>query len=116
MEVFAHHIYEFKKGLRNLILHTTHKAMKEKIIIRLEKEKIPYLIYPVGENNINILFGEAKCIDVIKSFKKQSLNDYTDEEDYILGIMLGYDCIKQCERYLKRKLKEKSFAEKLLTG
>ncbi|PXF51402.1 MAG: hypothetical protein C4B55_03135 [Candidatus Methanophagaceae archaeon] len=27
----------------------------------------------------------------------------TDEEDFILGTMLGYDRVKQCERYLKRK-------------
>ena len=25
------------------------------------------------------------------------------EEDFILGIMLGYDRLRQCERYLKRK-------------
>jgi len=32
-----------------------------------------------------------------------SLSDLTDEEDFILGTMLGYDRVKQCERYLKRK-------------
>jgi len=25
MEVFIHHIYEYQKGIRNLILHTTEK-------------------------------------------------------------------------------------------
>ena len=31
MDVLVHHIYEYEKGLRNLILHTTSKALKEKI-------------------------------------------------------------------------------------
>ena len=35
--------------------------------------------------------------------KPRSLSDLTDEEDFILGVMLGYDRLKQCERYLKRK-------------
>ena len=32
-----------------------------------------------------------------------SLSNLTDEEDFILGTMLGYDRVKQCERYLRRK-------------
>jgi hypothetical protein len=35
--------------------------------------------------------------------KFTSLSNLTDEEDFILGTMLGYDRVKQCERYLKRK-------------
>lgn len=31
MEVFIHHIYEYEKGLRKLILHTTHKNNLKKI-------------------------------------------------------------------------------------
>jgi len=35
--------------------------------------------------------------------KKENLNNYTDEEDFILGIMLGYDRYKQCDRFIKRR-------------
>ena len=35
-----------------------------------------------------------------------NLSAYTDEEDYILGIMLGYDRVKQCQRFLNRKFKK----------
>ena len=31
MEVLVHHIYEYEKGLRNLILHTTSATNREKI-------------------------------------------------------------------------------------
>lgn len=103
MEVFGHHMYEFEKGLRNLILHTTKKANKEMIEERLSKKNIPYVIYEISGEKINVFFGERYCIDVIQSIDKYSLNEYNDEEDFILGIMLGYDRLKQCQRYMKRK-------------
>ncbi|MBN2063189.1 MAG: DUF2023 family protein, partial [Sedimentisphaerales bacterium] len=34
---------------------------------------------------------------------KPKLSDFTPEEDYILGIMLGYDRLKQCQRYVSMK-------------
>jgi hypothetical protein len=101
--VFLHHIYEYKKGLRNLILHTTSQVNEKKIRTRLEQSKIAYVIYPLGKDKINVFFGEAICIDVIKQIGKIHLFDYTAEEDFLLGIMLGYDRKKQCERYLHRK-------------
>jgi hypothetical protein len=101
--VFFHHIYEYKKGLRNLILHTTHKKNEPKIREKLEKQQIANLIYPLGQDKINVFFGEQICIDVIKQIGKDSLTDYTPEEDFILGIMLGYDRKKQCERFMQQK-------------
>ena len=101
--VFLHHIYEYKKGLRNLILHTTSRDNEDKIRERLDREQIAYLIYPLGKNKINVFFGETICIEVVKRIDKVNLYDYSDEEDFILGIMLGYDRKIQCERYLQRK-------------
>ncbi len=101
--VFFHHIYEYKKGLRNLILHTTLQENEAKIQAQLEREQIAYEIYPLGQDKINVFFGESICIDVIRQIGKPHLYDYTDEEDFLLGIMLGYDRKKQCERYLRRK-------------
>ena len=37
MEVFIHHIYEYEKGLRSLILHTTSATNREKIEAKLKK-------------------------------------------------------------------------------
>ena len=103
MHVFFHHIYEYKKGLRNLILHTTSRNNETKIREQLERREIAYMIYSLGKDKINVFFGEPICVEVIKQIGKQSLCDYTDEEDFMLGIMLGYDRKKQCERYLQRK-------------
>ena len=103
MNVFYHHVYEYVKGIRRLILHTTLKTYRDRIENRLQRKGIAYLVYPLGENKINVFFGDDACIEVIKRFNKQNLFDLTDEEDFILGALLGYDTSKQCERYLGRK-------------
>ena len=108
MEIFNHHIYEYEKGLRNLILYTTKMLNKELIEIRLKNKKIPYIIYKVSKDKINVFFGNNYCIEVIEEIDKSDLKDYTDEEDFMLGIMLGYDRVKQCERYIKRKAEKES--------
>lgn len=100
MEVFRHHIYEYSKGLRNLILHTTSSDHESEIIRCLEHRNIAYLIYRVNSCKINVFFGNIVCVDVIRKINKPCLCDYTYEEDFILGIMLGYDRMQQCERYL----------------
>ena len=105
MEVFIHHIYEYQKGIRNHILHTTDKKNIEIIKEKLNSENIDYIIYPLGKQRINVFFGAKECVEVIKNINKLSLTAYTPEEDFILGIMLGYDRRKQCERFLKFKEK-----------
>ncbi len=102
MQVFNHHVYEYKKGLRNLILYTSKKIDQDDIIEKLTIDNISYLIYSVNEDIINIFFGNDSCIEVIRLIGKNSLNDYTPDEDFILGIMLGYDRVLQCKRYIKR--------------
>ncbi len=106
MEVFIHHIYEFEKGIRNLILHTISLKHLEFVKKRLESKEISYKIYEIPNGNYNVFFGDKSCIDVIKKIGKSNLSTYTAEEDFILGIMLGYDRKKQCERYIQFKEKE----------
>lgn len=103
MEVLGHHIYEYKKGLRSLVLHTMRAQDYQQAKEVLERKQIEHLIYWVNERKFNVFFGKRECIEVLKSFGKQNLNDFTDEEDFILGTMLGYDRIQQCQRLLKRK-------------
>ena len=111
MKVLNHHIYEYKRGLRNLILRTTKKSDKDSIEKRLQDENIDYLITKVNDSKINVFFGHQLCIEVVKSFEITSLNKLTDEQDFILGIMLGYDRLKQCNRYLKRKIDSRKVKE-----
>lgn len=100
MKVFYHHIYEYRKGLRNLILHTVSAEHQSHIEARLNKGKIQYQIYPLSNGNINVFFGAKECVDVIKAIGKPRLCDYTPQEDFILGTMLGYDRLMQCRRFL----------------
>ena len=102
LRVFHHHIYEFKKGIRNLILTTEKSRYKESIANKLKKENIDYLIHDVDSNKINVYFGTKECVDVVRTFSPR-LNKLTPEQDFMLGIMLGYDRVKQCERYMKIK-------------
>ena len=112
MQVFGHHLYEYKKGLRNLVLHTIGKEHIETVIRRLEVADIAYEVYPVGKTDrMNIFFGANESIEVIRKIGKTNLNDYTPEEDFMLGIMLGYERRQQCERYLEQcALQEKRLA------
>ncbi len=103
MKILCHHIYEYKKGLRNLVLCTLRSNLMDIAIDRLEKGKIAYLVQAVNENKINIFFGNKECVDIVASFGEKPLTDFSDEEDFILGIMLGYSRLEQCKRYNKRK-------------
>ena len=105
MQIFHHHIYEFQKGLRNLVLCTEKSQDREKIEKRLKKESIPYFIHEVANDKINVYFGHQACINVVKTFETDKLNELSTQEDFILGIMLGYDRLQQCVRYLERKAK-----------
>ncbi len=113
LRVFHHHIYEFKKGIRNLILTTEKSIYRKPIEQRLQNENIDYVIHDVDKNKINVYFGSKPCVDVVKTFNPK-LNELTPEQDFMLGIMLGYDRVKQCVRYLdfkKRNLNVKNIKE-----
>lgn len=101
--MFTHHIQEYKKGLRALVLYTTKASNRDAIEKRLKREMIDYYIQKVNGTKINVFFGNSICVAVIKQMNITSLSNLTDEEDFILGTMLGYDRVKQCERYLRRK-------------
>jgi len=102
MKVFLHHIYEYQKGLRNLVLFTGHADCRELIECKLKKSCIDYAIYPLGKTRINVFFGESVCVATVQKIGCEHLSGMSLEHDYMLGIMLGYDRIKQSVRYLKR--------------
>lgn len=101
--IFAHHLYEYEKGLRNLVLYTTCAKDKLFIAATLKRRNVAYYITEVNHKKINVFFGKPQCVEVVRPIGCQPLTELTDEEDFILGIMLGYDRLKQCERYLQRK-------------
>ncbi|MGI6794414.1 DUF2023 family protein [Bacteroides sp. KG68] len=110
LKVFLNHVYEFKKGVRRMVLYTVNRKYEEFATARLRNQKIEYLIQPVDKNKINLFFGRAECIHAIRCMVTRPLNQLTPEEDFILGAMLGYDICAQCERYCARKNKSMTSA------
>jgi hypothetical protein len=103
MHVFYQLVYEYQKGLRDLCLLTCLSESEERIKKSLEKQKISYLVCPIKNNKINVFFGMPLCLEIIKQFSCEELNKLSVEEDFILGIMLGYGKPQQYERFLERK-------------
>lgn len=103
MKVLMNHIYEYKKGVRRMVLFTFNKKYEEYATARLERQNINYIIQPVGNDRMNLFFGRKECLDAIRLMVTRPLNQLSPEEDFILGAMLGYDICAQCERYCERK-------------
>lgn len=99
MKVFLHQLYECRKGVRPIALCTLPKCCMEMACHKLEKEGFAYLIRLIGNEKVNLFFGDEKCLEVLNLFGDKPLNQFTAEEDFILGTMLGYSVSEQCRRY-----------------
>lgn len=106
MKVLVNHIYEFKKGVRRMVLFTFNKRYEQFAVTRLQHQNINYVIQPVGNDRLNLFFGKKECLDAIRLMITKPLCQLTPEEDFILGAMLGYDICAQCERYCERKSRQ----------
>lgn len=103
MKVLINHIYEYKKGVRNMVLFTFNSKYADYAVGRLRRDNISYIVQPVGNERMNLFFGKSECLDAIRLIVTRPLNQLSPEEDFILGAMLGYDICAQCERYCERK-------------
>ena len=103
MKVFLNHVYEFKKGVRQMILYTMNRRNEKFAVQRLKNQRINYIIQPVDDDKINLFFGRDECIEAIRMIVTRPLNMLSPEEDFILGAMLGYDICAQCKRFCNRK-------------
>ena len=106
MKVLVNHIYEFKKGVRRMVLFTFNKRYEQFAVTRLQHQNISYIIQPVGNDRLNLFFGKKECLDAIRLMITKPLCQLTPEVDFILGAMLGYDICAQCERYCERKSRQ----------
>lgn len=100
MSLFEHQLYEYKKGVRPMVLLTLGVEERDTVLKRLEGMNVSHLTVPLGRDRVNVFFGDSICIDVIRKMGKSSLTELTPEEDFILGTLLGYDVNQQCQRYL----------------
>ena len=103
MKVLMNHIYEYKKGVRQMVLFTFNKRYEDYATARLKRQNISYILQPVGNDRVNLFFGRKQCLEAIRLMVTRPLSQLTPEEDFILGAMLGYDICAQCERYCERK-------------
>ncbi len=107
ISIFNHHIYEYKKGLHRMVLYTgsvEHRSFMEQ---RLNQDNIAFHTTEVTPTKVNCFFGDSACIEVIKSFGDKPLYEISDQQDFILGALLGYDLHQQCERFLERNSRQK---------
>lgn len=103
MKILTHHIYEYQKGLRNLVMHTLPACQLDLATDKLHRFGIDYHIHTGQRDKIVVFFGSPASVAVVRHvMKDKKLSDLTPEEDFVLGSMLGYDISKQCDRYLKK--------------
>lgn len=103
LRMIMHQVYEFRKGIRNLVLCTITPECAEIVKARLQKQDIAWHEQPVSPAKVNLYFGDRNCLDAVRCFADKPLNRLTPEEDYMLGTMLGYDIRMQCERFCRRR-------------
>lgn len=115
VRVFLNHIYELKKGVRNMVLMTLNAKYKDYAIKRLEDQNISYFYQSLSNGRINLFFGKKICLDVARKFAHKPFDCYTPEEDFILGTLLGYDVCVECERYCELSEKKKIVEKEIVT-
>lgn len=107
LQVFNHHIYEFKKGVREMVLCTLSGSYEDKVKAKLERDSISYMIQKQRNGNINVFFGKEECLVVVNTLcGNKTLDQLTPEEDFMLGVLLGYSVCEQCRRYCKKRKKD----------
>lgn len=103
--VLATYIYEIKKGTKPCALITLDKNRLEFAIKKIEKASLFYFVQcpknSAQTQKINLFFGGSEIIKVIENIITSDLDKLCREHDFMLGILLGYDIKKQCERFLE---------------
>ncbi len=102
MENLHIYIYEIKRGTKPVALLTINNKETNCAIEKVKKAKLDWVIQECGSGKVNLFFGSKPCINTIKTFIHKPLDKISPQEDFILGIILGYSREKQCERYLDK--------------
>ena len=57
IKVFLNHIYEYKKGVRNMVLCTLNKCYEPIAVERLESQKICFIKQEASDRCVNLYFA-----------------------------------------------------------
>ena len=87
LKVFLNHVYEYKKGVRRMVLYTVNRKYEAFATARLRSQHIDFLVQPASDTSINLFFGRPECIRAIRFLADRPLNLLSPEEDFILGAM-----------------------------
>ena len=85
LQVFLNYVYEYKKGVRNMVLCTLNRRYLAAAVARLDDQGICHFEQSANENNVNLYFGKPECIAAVRQFIVRPLHQLSPEEDFILG-------------------------------
>lgn len=102
LKIFHHHLYELAKGLRPLAMMTLTRAEAEPVVAQLVGSGAAHHVQELCRSKVNVVFGRPAAVAVARGLLARRLCELTAEQDFMLGILLGYDREQQCLRYLAR--------------
>lgn len=102
LKIFHHHLYELAKGLRPLAMMTLAAEEAAFVVAELVAAGTPHHVQRACRAKVNVVFGRPAAVATARLLIERRLCDLTDERDFMLGILLGYDREQQCLRYLSR--------------
>lgn len=102
LKIFHHHLYELAKGLRPLAMMTMTRAEAEPVVEQLIAGGTPHHVQVLCRSKVNVVFGRPAAVATARVLLARRLCDLTAEQDFVLGILLGYDREQQCLRFLSR--------------
>lgn len=79
-------------------------AEADRAVTTLKTASIDHYIHVVTDNKVNVFFGKPGAVAMISRIVTKPLHQLSPEEDFILGILLGYDKEDQCRRFLTRSI------------
>lgn len=100
LRFLIHHLYEYRKGVRQLFMMTMTPPEAQQVQTRLERESIDFHAHRVSGAKVNIFFGRSPYVAIVRRMVTKPLSQLSPEEDFILGTLLGYDGEQQCLRFL----------------
>lgn len=72
LKVFLNHVYEYKKGVRRMVLYTVNRKYESFAVARLQSQCIDFLIQPASETSINLFFRSSGVYTSDKTLDKPS--------------------------------------------
>jgi len=102
LAMLPHCLYELRKGVRQLFLLTMSQREARAVQQRLLRERVSVHVQGVSSTKLNLYFGQSSYVEIARRIAVRPLNQLSPEEDFMLGILLGYERGQQCNRYLDR--------------